>query len=62
VLMDSSDNVALCSPPGSEIIWNKSWYLNSHLGHARCVKFIKVRRWGIYLFGCSITQETIILT
>jgi len=62
VQMDSSENVTLFWLPGSRIIRNKWWLLKSHMAHARCVKFLKVRRWGISLFDHSITQETSIFT
>jgi len=62
VQMESSDNVTLCWLPGSGIIWNKSWLLKSHMAHAQCVKFLKVRRWGIQPFDHSLTQETSIFT
>jgi len=62
VQMDSSDNVTLFWMPGSGIIWSKSWLLKSDIAHAWCVKFLKVRWWGIPLFKHSITQETSIFT
>jgi len=62
VLMDSSGNVNLCWLPRSGIIWNKSWLLKSHMTHAWCVKFLKVRQWGIHRFDYSITQKTSIFT
>jgi len=62
VQMNSSENVTLCWLPGSGIIRNKSWLLKSHMAHVRCVKFLKVHRWGIQLFDHSITQETSIFT
>jgi len=36
---------------------NNSWLLQSHMAHARCVKFLKVRRGDIPLFNHSITEE-----
>jgi hypothetical protein len=60
MLMDSSDNVALCWLPGSGIIWNKSWLCKSHMAHAECVACLDVCWWGIALFIHSITQDTTI--
>jgi len=54
--MDSSDNVIRFWLPGSGIMQNTPWLLNSHMAHAWCLKFIKVRRWGIQLVEHSITQ------
>jgi hypothetical protein len=62
VQMDSNDNVTLYWLPGSGIIQNNSWLLKSHMAYARCVKFMKVRQWGIDLFNHSMTQETSIFT
>jgi len=44
VPMYSADYVMLFWQPGLGIIQNKSWLLRSHMAHARCVKFQKVRR------------------
>jgi len=60
--MDSSDNVKLIWCPGLEIIRNKSGLLKSDLGHARCVRFVNVCRWGINHFSHWITQEMCIFT
>jgi len=62
VLMDSRDNVILCWLPGLGIIRNKSWLLKSHMAHAQCVKFLKVRRWGIWLFDHLKTHEISMFT
>jgi hypothetical protein len=62
VQIDYSDNVNLCWLPGLGVIQTKSWLLKSHLAHAWCVKFLKVRWWGIELFAHSINQETSILS
>jgi len=48
--------------PGSGIIPNKSWLLKSHMAHARCVNFLKVRRWDIQLFDHLITHEINMIT
>jgi len=56
--MDSSDNVTLFWLPGSGIIRKMSWLFQSLMACARCVKFLKVRRWGIPHFDPSTTQET----
>ena len=62
VLMDSRDNVILFWLPGSGIIWDKSWLLNSHMAHARCVKFQMVHRWVIQPFNHLITYEISMFT
>jgi len=62
VQMNSSNNVTLCWLPGSGIILNRSWLLKCQMAYVQCVKFPKVRRWGIQLFDHSITQETNIFT
>jgi len=54
--MYSRDDVILVWRPPSGIIQNKSRLLKSHMAHARCVKFLKVRRWGIQLVEHSITH------
>jgi len=51
-----------CWLPGSGILLNKSCLLKSHMAHARCVKFLKVRQWDMQLFDHLITQETSIFT
>ena len=60
--MDSRDNVTLGWLPGSGIVLNKSWLHKSHMAHARCVKFLKVRQGNIQLYNHSITEETSIFT
>jgi len=62
VQMDSSNNITVCWLPGSGIIRNKLWFLKSDMAHARSVKFLKVRWWGIQLFNHSIAQQTSIFT
>ena len=57
LLMDFSGNVILLLLPVLGTIQNMSWLIKSHLAHARCVKFIKVHRWGIQLFAHLITKE-----
>ena len=57
LLMDSRVNVILSWLHGSGIIQNKSWLLRFHMAHARCVKFLKVHRWGIPLFDNLKSQE-----
>jgi len=60
--MDSSHNVTIFWLPGSGIIWNKSWLLKTHMAHARCGKFLKLRRWGTPLFDHWRTHESSICT
>jgi len=62
VVMDSGDIIILFWLPGSDIIRNMSWLLKSHMAHARCVKFLKVRRWGIQVFNHLITHEISMFT
>jgi hypothetical protein len=57
VLIHSGDNVILFWLPRLGMIRKQSWLLKSHMAHARCVKFLKVRRWGIQRFDHLITHE-----
>jgi len=62
VMIDSRDNVILLWLPWSGIIPNLLLLLKSHMAYAWCVKFLKVRRWGIQLFDYLITQEISMFT
>jgi len=62
VQMDYSDNVTIFWLPGSGIIRNKSWLLNSHMAHTQCAKLLQVHGWGIPPFDHSMTEESSIFT
>jgi len=55
--MDSRDNGMSCLLPALGIIQNKLRLLKSHMAHAQCMRFLKVRLWGIHHFNHFITSE-----